>query len=69
MEQSGKSITAKILRNKFLGMDDEDRKTLIAFFNEHNDQCRKLIGIDYADITVRRYECCSRYLQELIQTL
>ena len=68
MEQSGKSITAKILRNKFLGMDDEDRKTLIAFFNEHNDQCRKLIGIDYADITVRRYECCSRYLQELIQT-
>jgi hypothetical protein len=67
MEQSGKSITAKILRNKFLGMDDEDRKTLIAFFNEHNEQCRKLIGIDYADITVRRYECCSRYLQDLIQ--
>ena len=67
MEQNGKTITAKILRNKFLGMDDEDRKTLIAFFNEHNEQCRKLIGIDYADITVRRYECCSRYLQELIQ--
>lgn len=67
MEQNGKTITARILRNKFLGMDDEDRKTLIAFFNEHNEQCRKLIGIDYADITVRRYECCSRYLQELIQ--
>lgn len=67
MEQNGKIITAKILRNKFLGMDDEDRKTLIAFFNEHNEQCRKLIGIDYVDITVRRYECCARYLQELIQ--
>lgn len=67
MEQNGKTITAKILRNKFLGMDDEERKTLIAFFNEHNEQCRKLIGIDYADITVRRYECYSRYLQELIR--
>lgn len=67
IEQNGKTITAKILRNKFLGMDDEDRKTLIGFFNEHNEQCRKLIGIDYADITVRRYECCARYLQELIR--
>ncbi|MDD4411964.1 MAG: site-specific integrase [Bacilli bacterium] len=67
MEQNGKTITAKILRNKFLGMDDEDRKTLIGFFNEHNAQCRKLVGIDYADITVRRYECCARYLQELIR--
>lgn len=67
MEQNGKTITARILRNKFLRMDDEDRKTLIGFFNEHNAQCRKLIGIDYADITVRRYECCARYLQELIR--
>lgn len=67
MEQNGKAITAKILRHKFLGMDEEDRKTLVAFFNEHNEQCRKLIGIDYVDITIRRYECCSRYLQELIR--
>ena len=67
MEQDGKTITAKILRNKFLGMDEEDRKTLVAFFNEHNEQCRKLIGIDYVDITIRRYECCARYLQELIR--
>ena len=67
MEQNGKTITAKILRNKFLGIDEEDRKTLVAFFNEHNEQCRKLIGIDYVDITIRRYECCARYLQELIR--
>lgn len=67
MEQNVKAITAKILRQKFLGMDEEDRKTLVAFFNEHNEQCRKLIGIDYVDITVRRYECCARYLQKLIR--
>lgn len=67
MEQSGKPITSTILKNKFFGMDDEDRKTLITFFNEHNEKCRQLIGIDYVDITVRRYECCARYLKELIQ--
>lgn len=68
LEENGKAITAEILKNKFFGMDEEDRKTLVAFFNEHNEQCRKLIGIDYVDITVRRYECCARYLQELIRT-
>lgn len=67
LEESGKSISATIIKNKFFGMDDEDRKTLIAFFNEHNEKCRQLIGIDYVDITVRRYECCARYLKELIQ--
>lgn len=67
MEQSGKTISATIIKNKFFGMDDEDRKTLITFFNEHNNKCRQLIGIDYVDITVRRYECCARYLKELIQ--
>jgi len=67
LEESGKAISATILKNKFFGMDDEDRKTLIAFFNEHNEKCRQLIGIDYVDITVRRYECCARYLKELIQ--
>lgn len=34
---------------------------------EHNDQCRELVGKDYALITVRRYESCKRYLAELIR--
>ena len=67
MEQNGKVISAIIIKNKFFGLDEDDRKTLVAFFNEHNEQCRKLIGIDYVDITVKRYECCARYLKELIR--
>lgn len=67
LEENGKAISATIIKNKFFGMGEEDRKTLITFFNEHNDKCRQLIGIDYVDITVRRYECCARYLKELIQ--
>ena len=34
---------------------------------EHNDQCRALVGTDYALITIRRYESCRRYLTELIR--
>ena len=34
---------------------------------EHNDNCRKLIGTDYADITVRRYDNCLKYLMELVK--
>ncbi len=67
LEQDGKNITAEILKNKFFGMEDEDNKTLLGCMREHNEQCRQLIGIDYAEITIRRYECCTRYLQELIQ--
>ncbi|MCD8031355.1 MAG: phage integrase SAM-like domain-containing protein [Bacteroides sp.] len=67
LEQDVKKITAEILKNKFFGMDDEDNKTLLVCMREHNKQCRQLIGIDYADVTVRRYKCCTRYLQELIE--
>ncbi len=67
LEQNGKLITAEIVKNKFFGLDENDRKTLVGFFKEHNEQCRKLIGIDFVDITVRRYECCARYLEEYIR--
>ena len=42
-------------------------RTIIGTMQEHNDQCRELVGKDYALITVRRYESCKRYLAELIR--
>ena len=42
-------------------------RTLIQTIQEHNDQCRELVGKDYALITVCRYESCKRYLAELIK--
>ncbi len=67
LESTGKLITAEIIKNKFLGTDDETRKTLLSIFRQHNEECRQLIGIDYVDITIRRYESCCRYLGELIK--
>lgn len=64
----GLPISAEILRDKFFGLEEkEEPKTLITVFQEHNDRCRELVGKDFALITVRRYECCKRYLAELIK--
>ena len=45
----------------------EQVRTIIGSMGEHNEQCRALAGKDFALITVRRYESCTRYLAELIK--
>lgn len=69
LESEGLPIHARLLQEKFFGQDKahEAVRTLIGTMQEHNDQCRELIGKDYALITVRRYESCKRYLAELIR--
>ena len=69
LEEQGQFITARLLQEKFFGQDQapEVVRTLIQTIQEHNDQCRELVGKDYALITVRRYESCKRYLAELIK--
>ena len=69
LEERNHSITARILQEKFFGANEEVKevRTLIQTIQEHNDQCRELVGKDYALITVRRYESCKRYLAELIK--
>ena len=69
LEEQGQFITARLLQEKFFGQDkaSEAIRTLIGTMQEHNDQCRELVGKDYALITVRRYESCKRYLAELIK--
>ena len=69
LESEGIPIHARLLQEKFFGQDQvpEVVRTLIQTIQEHNDQCRELVGKDYALITVRRYESCKRYLAELIK--
>ena len=66
LELKGKIISARAIVNRYQGKD-ETFKTLCNVFKEHNDNCRKLIGTDYADITVRRYDNCLKYLMELVK--
>lgn len=68
LEQQNRSVTAHLLQKLFFGQKKpEEVRTLLGTMQEHNDQCRALVGTDYALITVRRYESCRRYLAELIR--
>ena len=66
LETSGKVITVDLVRKLFYGVD-EDNKTLLQVFREHNEQSRKLIGKDFVSKTVQRYETTTRYLEEFIK--
>lgn len=68
LEQQNRPVTAHLLQELFFGQEKPEKvRTLLGTMQEHNDQCRALVGTDYALITVRRYESCRRYLTELIR--
>lgn len=66
LELEGRLISARAIVNRYQGKD-ESSKTLYSVFKEHNENCRKLIDIDYAEITVRRYDNCLKYLMEVVK--
>ena len=66
LESTGKTITVDLMRKLYYGVD-EDSKTLLQVFREHNEQSRKLIGKDFVSKTVQRYETTTRYLEEFVQ--
>lgn len=61
-----KPYTALMIKNKFLNKDDE-RKTLIQIFKEHNDQIEKLVGKSYSYGCHRRYVRTANHLRSYIQ--
>jgi site-specific recombinase XerD len=65
LEQDGKDATAKALRNSYHGIDDNPR-TILNIFAEHNDRCKSLINIDFAKGTWDRYDTCYRHIQRFM---
>ncbi|GAA4270504.1 hypothetical protein GCM10022257_26050 [Hyunsoonleella aestuarii] len=62
-----KPYTAIMIKNKFLNKDDE-RKTLIQIFKEHNDQIEKLVGKSYSFGCYKRYVRTSNHLKNYIKS-
>lgn len=60
-------VTAQMVLNRYLGKDAVERYSLIRLFEEHNEKCRKLSGIDMAPATVQRYETCLKHTQEFMR--
>jgi hypothetical protein len=66
LELSGKLFIARLIMDKLYNAET-DKRTLLGVFRKYNEDCRKLIGIDYVEITIRRFDNCCKYLGVLIQ--
>lgn len=64
LELEDKLINPMEIKRKFLGLDEE-HKMFFQVFQEHNDKCRELIGIDYAKVTISRFNTCLKYMKEI----
>lgn len=66
MSMEGEVVTARLLKEKLVGKK-EDRRTILKIFQTHNDNARKLIGIDFAKDTVTRYETSYKHTYDFIR--
>lgn len=63
--EKGKLITAKALKNSYLGIGEKE-KSLIEVFKTHNNQIEKLVGKEYALNTLKRYETTLNHITNFI---
>ena len=66
LEIDGKIVTPKVVRDRYFGKD-EDKKTLVDVYQEHNKKCRALIGIDFTESTVDKFDTSLSHLQEYMK--
>jgi site-specific recombinase XerD len=60
-------ITPIILKNRYLGIKEDNGKKVIELYQEHNDKIKKLINIDYSPDTVQRYETSLKHTRDFIK--
>ncbi|MFR9651391.1 MAG: site-specific integrase [Rikenellaceae bacterium] len=57
--------TAAIVRNIFFGMDNS-QDTLLMLFEKHNNEVKRLVGINTTLVTYKKYELAKRRLAEFM---
>ena len=65
LELKGKFFTSRLIMDMVFNAQDI-QKTILTIFRKHNDDCRKLIGIDYVKITITRFDNCCKYIENVI---
>ena len=66
LEEMGKTTTAIILKNKYLGIEDSG-KTILEIFHEHNERCKGLINTDFSPGTIKRYQTTFNHVESFIR--
>lgn len=57
-------VTANAIINRYCG---NDVKMLLEVFEDHNDKCRALIGKEYVEGTVRKFDTTLLYLKQFLK--
>ena len=68
MQEDGSVVTAQELHNRYfnIGPHKKVERMIIATFQEHNQECRALMGRDFELGTIKKYETITRLLQRYI---
>jgi hypothetical protein len=66
LEIDGKAVTANAIKDHYYGKDENSR-TLVEVYREHNKKCRALIGIDFTESTVEKFDTSLSHLQEYMK--
>jgi len=64
--REGNEITALGLKNRLLGIDNGQR-FILKIFQEHNDKMKALVGKEFAQGTLDRYEISLRHTRSFLQ--
>ena len=65
LEQRDIKVTPLKIKHAFKGIE-ENSKTILQVFQEHNDRCKSLIGIDFAPGTYERYATCYLHIERFM---
>jgi integrase len=63
---NSETITAEKIKNKLLGIAERP-KMILEIFQQHNEQIEKLVGHEYAPLTLKRYKTALRHVREFIK--
>ncbi|WP_049789082.1 phage integrase SAM-like domain-containing protein [Flagellimonas ruestringensis] len=65
--EDNKPFTSSDMKNLYLGKGGK-LKMLIELFDEHNQQTKKLIGIEFALVTYKRYQTTRNHIAEFLKS-
>ena len=66
LQAGGRGVTSEILKNSFLGIDDS-YETILAIFDKHNADLKKLVCVDKSDSTLKKYLLARQRVAEFMR--
>src|SRR5690606_23974430 len=61
LQEAGRVVNHKMLRNAFLGLGDK-QWTIVELFKEHNTNMGMLVGKEYSPLTLQRFEAALKHV-------